>query len=82
MPVYKYQTFEEADRALWNFHPDEAYFKKVADLWNFANRFLPISYPKGIFKFRNMEEANQHRDQLELEHAKKIQAERSAVNHK
>jgi len=74
MPVYKYKTFEEADRALWNFHPDETYFRKVADLWNFAGRLLPISYPKGIFKFQNMEEANKHRDQFELEHAKKIQA--------
>jgi hypothetical protein len=35
---------------------------------------LPISYPKGIFKFRSMEEANKHRDQLEIEHAKKIQS--------
>ena len=76
MPVYKYKTFEEADRALWNFHPDEAYFKKVADLWNFAGKLLPISYPKGIFKFRSMEEANKHRDQLELEHARMIQDNR------
>jgi hypothetical protein len=80
MPIYKYESLEEAEWALWNFHPDETYFRKVADLWNFANRFLPISYPKGIFKFRSMEEANKHRDQLELEHAKKIQAKRSAVS--
>jgi hypothetical protein len=73
MPVYKYKTFEEAERALWNFHPDEAYFRKVAELWNFANKLLPVSYSKGIFKFRSMEEANKHRDQCELEHAGKIQ---------
>ena len=77
MPIYKYKTFEEADRALWHFHPDEAYFTKVADLWNFAGRLLPISYPKGICKFRSMEEANMHRDQLELEHAKMIQDSRN-----
>jgi hypothetical protein len=35
MPIYKYKSFEEAERALWNFHPDEAYFRKVADLWNY-----------------------------------------------
>lgn len=74
MPIYKYKTFEEAERASWNFYPDEAYFSKVADLWSFANRLLPVSYPKGIFKFRNIEEANKHRDQWELEHAKKIQS--------
>jgi hypothetical protein len=72
MPIYKYKTFEEAERALWNFHPDETYFRKVADLWSFANRLSPISYPTGIFKFRSLEEANKHGDQWELEHAKKI----------
>ena len=38
MPVYKYKTFEEAESALWNFRPDEAYFSRVAELWNFANK--------------------------------------------
>lgn len=80
MPVYKYKTFEEAERALWNFHPDQAYFDKVADLWDFANKLSPIDYPKGIFKFRNIEEANKHRDELELAHAKKLISERNSSN--
>jgi hypothetical protein len=74
MPIYKFKSFEEAEQALWNFHPDEAYFRKVADLWNFAGRLLPISCQKGIFKFKSLEAANKHRDQLELEHAKMIQS--------
>ena len=76
MPVYKYKTFEEADRALWNFHPDETYYQQVAALWRFANKLSPISYPKGIFKFRSIEEANKHRDEFELAHAKMIRVER------
>ena len=79
MPIYKYKTFEEAERALWNFHPDETYFRKVADLWSFANRLRPVAYPKGIFKFRSLEEANKHREHWELENAKKIQLKRGAV---
>jgi hypothetical protein len=74
MPIYKFKSFAEAEQALWNFHPDEAYFRKVADLWKFAGKLLPISYPKGIFRFQSLEEANKHRDQLELEHAKMIQS--------
>lgn len=74
MPVYKYKTFEEAERALWNFNPDEAYHDKVAQLWEFANRLCPITYPKGIFKYRSIEEANQQRYEWELAHAKSIQA--------
>lgn len=72
MPVYKYRTFEEAERALWNFKPDEAYFKRVAELWEFADQPNSIIYPNGIFKFQNIEEANKHRDEVELEHAKEF----------
>ncbi len=74
MPVYKYRTFEEAERALWNFKPDEAYFKRVAELWEFADQLNSIVYPRGILKFQNLEEANKQRYELELAHAKKVQA--------
>ena len=76
MPIYKFKSFEAAERALWNFHPDEAYFDRVAELWEFANELNPISYPRGIFKFQNIEQANEHREKFELAHAKKIAAER------
>ena len=69
MSLYKYKTFEEAEKALWNFHPDENYFKEVEELWEFANELSPIKYPSGIFKFHNIEEANKHRDQIEFEYA-------------
>ncbi len=77
MPVYKYKTFEQAERALWNFHPDAAYNKKVAELWRFANKLRPITYPRGVFKFRTIEEANRHRDELEF--AKELQRQRIAA---
>lgn len=70
MPIYKYKTFGEAERALWNFHPDEAYYEKVAELWEFANKLSPIKYPKGIFKFKSIEKANKHREEFELDYAK------------
>jgi len=79
MPVYKYKTFEEAESTLWNFRPDEAYFSRVAELWNFANKLCPITYPKGIFKYRSIEEANNQRNEWELDHAKQIQASRNTI---
>jgi len=79
MPVYKYKTFEEAERALWNFHPDETYFNKVAELWSFANKLSPITYPKGIFKYRTIEEANKEREKWELNYAKEIRSKRREI---
>ena len=75
MPVQKFKTFQEAERALVNFNPDKAYFKRLEELWNFANKLNPIAYPRGVFKFRTIEEANKHRDEIELAHARKRQSE-------
>lgn len=76
--MYKYKTFEQAERALWNFHPDAAYYQQVAELWAFANKLQPITYPRGGFKFRTIEAANQHREKFELEYAKELQRRRAA----
>ena len=74
MPIYKYKSFEDAEKALWNLNPDENYYKRVAELWEFANELNPISYPTGIFKFKSIQESNQHRENLELNHVKKRRA--------
>ena len=74
MPIQRFKTLQEAERALWNFHPDEAYFRNVAELWKFANALCPFEYPRGIFKFRSIEEANKQRFEWEIDHARKVQA--------
>ena len=79
MAVYKYKTFEEAEQALWNFHPDEAHFKRVAELWNFANTICPIHYPQGIFKYRNIAEANKQQDEWERAHARQLRLQRNST---
>lgn len=76
MPVYKYKSFEEAERALWSFYPNEFYFHRVAELWEFANTLSPITYPKGVFKYRSIEEANRQRYEWELASAIRTQARR------
>jgi hypothetical protein len=59
MPVYKFRTFEEAERALWNFNPDSNYYDRVKQLWDFANKLAPARpFKKGLFKFRSIKEAN------------------------
>jgi hypothetical protein len=76
MPVYKYKTFEDAEKALWNRKPDEKYLERVAELWEFANELNPIIYPRGIFKFKTFEEANKHREEIEINHAKQLRKKR------
>ncbi len=75
MPVQKFKTFEDAEKALVINEPNEAYFKRVAQLFTFANKLNPIKWPKGIFKFKTIEEANRHREEIERAHMLKKQAD-------
>lgn len=77
MPVYKYRTLEEAQKALWNFHPDKAYFKQLAELWDTANKLCPMRCPKGVFKYRNIDKAHRQRQQWEIEQARDRLSKRS-----
>lgn len=76
MPVFKFKSLDEAEKSLWNFKPDDQYFRRVANLWMFANQLSDIKYPGGIFKFKTIEDANRHREELELERAIMKQSKR------
>ncbi len=56
MPIYKFKSFEEAEKALWNFDPDENYYQKIAKLFQLGFRLSPPQCRRGIFKFKNFEE--------------------------
>jgi len=61
MSVQKFKTFEEAEQALWNFNPDEKYYRQVADLFNLMVKLHPLRNQKGVFKFKTFEDAQTHR---------------------
>lgn len=73
MPLHRYRTYEEAERALWNPDPDETYCDQLAELWKFADELSPIDYPRGIFRYRSIEEADKQRCEWELAHARAVQ---------
>ena len=57
--IQKFSTFEEADKALYCFEPDQRYFERVARLWDFVDWVCPRTYACGIFRYRSIEEANE-----------------------
>ena len=61
MPVQKFKTLEEAERALWNFRPDAAYYKMLHSLFELAFKYSNIHCEKGVHKFKTIHEANIHR---------------------
>jgi hypothetical protein len=75
MPIQKFKTFEEAQRALWCFNPDENYYRNVRELFKLGDRLCPPDFPRGIFKYKTIEEANKQKDEWILENALKRKAQ-------
>ncbi len=60
MPVYRYRSFEEAQRALWRFETDTEYYRMLAELFRLGQRLAPSELhirPVGVFRYRSLEEA-------------------------
>jgi hypothetical protein len=75
MPIKKFKTFEDARKDLWSSNPDEKYYESVRNLFEFACEICPPFYPHGIFKFKTIEEANKHRDEIILQNMLKRREE-------
>ena len=63
MPVQKFREFEAARRALWLPSGHKDLVRRIKALWAFSNRLAPSQIPRGVRKFRSIEEANQEREQ-------------------
>lgn len=51
-------TFEEAEKKLWNFMPDESYFKRVLSLNNtMFKKAIIKDFPSGVHKYKSLEDA-------------------------
>jgi len=75
MPVQKFRSLDEMRRAKWVSAddprlPDIIRFNWKA-AWEMSGRYVP---PRGVFKFRSIEEANAHRRAWEAERIKLCRA--------
>jgi hypothetical protein len=61
MPVKKYADAEQARRDLWVDPGDPDLARRIRGLWEFSGRLAHRETPKGVLKFRSMEEANAER---------------------
>ncbi len=79
MPIKKFRSVEEMDgarRDLWCDKPDEACFRRIARLWKRSAQINPRKFPKGVIKYRTLEEAQADRERWQKEHIRRIQSER------
>ncbi len=79
MPIKKFRSIEEMDAAradLWCDQIGPALFRRIARLWERSSRLSPRKFPKGVIKYRNLEEAQADRERWQKEHVQRVQRER------
>ena len=78
MPIQKFRDLDDARRALW-VRPGQAdLLLRIKGLWAFSNRLAPRQIPRGVRKFRSIEEANTERDQWVEHRVRTLRAKRTS----
>ena len=79
MPVQKFRNLDDMRRALWREgmdSPVEVFLERAAALWARTAKISPRVYPRGVFKFRSLEEAQAARERVTAENVERLQLER------
>lgn len=72
MPVQKFRSYQDLGRPFWPGIPSSDYFTALAQLWDFAGKSNPARWPRGVFKYRSIEEANLDRARWTTEHVRRL----------
>jgi hypothetical protein len=77
MPVQKFRSVEDMPPVDWCTTVDEAFFRRIARLWSRSSALSARIYPRGVFKFRSIEEAQEARERVTRENIERLQRERA-----
>lgn len=67
MPVQKFRTLEEAEEALWREPFDRDNLRIASSVTTLAMRLARVRLPKGLFKYRSLDDADRGRQRWESE---------------
>jgi hypothetical protein len=62
MPIERFRHLDDARRALWTRADDMHPAERLRRLWRFSARLATSALPRGVRRFRSIEEANADRD--------------------
>jgi len=58
MPVRKFRSVEELERAKWRRAGDPELFRAIARVWEFGGRTNRRLFPPGVYRHRTLAELN------------------------
>jgi hypothetical protein len=76
MPIQRFRDLDAAREALWLVPGDPRLCAKIRHVWSFAQRLAKYPPPRGLWRFRSIEEANAHREAWVTERIQRLAAER------
>ena len=62
MPIERFRDLDTARRALWVDGDDPNLTARIRRLWAISSRLVPLGIPRGLRKFRRIEDANRERE--------------------
>lgn len=76
MPVQKFRSVVDMPRVPWPEKLDDAFLDRVGRLWARSALISPRKYPKGVRKYRSIEEAQADRERWLTENIERLREER------
>lgn len=73
MPVWKYRSIEETPEA-WTMRQHIPLGRRMRAIFNLGFHAEPLNMPRGVHKFRSIEEANAFREFYERQRIARIRA--------
>jgi len=73
MPVWKYRSIEDMPEA-WTVKRHVPIEKRLRAILSLTRLIEPLGIPRGVHKFRSIEEANAQRDHYERERIARVRA--------
>jgi SH3-like domain-containing protein len=62
VPIQRFRDLDAARKALWVARDDPSLTARIRRLWAISSRLVPLGIPRGVRKFRRIEDANRERD--------------------
>jgi hypothetical protein len=80
MPIQKYRSAAEMPRIPSCEPLSDEGLARIRQLWARSSAMSPRIYPRGVFKFRSIEEAQAARDRVTQENVRRIEQERQRAS--
>jgi hypothetical protein len=65
MPVRKFRDVSEMEDSLWYERGDPELPRAIARVWNFSARICPLQFPRGVHRYRSIDDANADQERWE-----------------